>query len=76
MSIVDAAVEPAAFTAEARAIARTHHDNGATPEMYGWVGTALLATLRGSAPSAWSPEAERAWTAAYENLTRLVTAEP
>jgi hemoglobin-like flavoprotein len=42
-----------------------HESYGVTPEMYGWVGGSLLATLKDICGGAWTPALERAWTQAY-----------
>lgn len=73
-AIVDSIEDESAFAAEARAIARTHKDYGVRPEMYAWVGAALIQTLREAAGAEWSPEAERAWTEAYEALSKSLLA--
>ena len=73
-AIVDSIADDTAFLAEARVIARTHKDYGVRPEMYSWVGAALIQTLREAAGSEWSIEAERAWRESYETLAKTVLA--
>jgi hemoglobin-like flavoprotein len=49
-----------------------HADYGVTDEMYGWVGSSLLATLAEVAGDAWTPELERAWYDAYGAIAGLM----
>ena len=58
-------------------LARLGHDHrkyGVKAEHYPAVGSALLATLRRFAGPAWTPAAESAWAAAYEQAAQLMTA--
>ncbi|MCA9588462.1 MAG: flavohemoprotein [Myxococcales bacterium] len=73
-AIVDAIEEPERVVAEASAIAKTHAEYGVRDEMYGWVGDALVATLRDANGDDWSDEAERSWSAAYEALAAAIRA--
>ncbi|AKV04273.1 Putative hemeoglobin [Labilithrix luteola] len=54
------------------AIGSKHVDYGVTPEMYGWVGASLLATLAEIAGPAWTAEVEKAWTDAYGAISGLM----
>jgi hemoglobin-like flavoprotein len=74
VAIVDHVDDPAWITREFGELVRTHREYGVTPEMYPWVGEALIETLREACGDAWSPEAEREWTAAYAQLTAAVLA--
>jgi hemoglobin-like flavoprotein len=49
-----------------------HDEYGVTPEMYGWVGSSLLATLAEVAGKDWTPELETAWTDAYGAIVGLM----
>jgi hemoglobin-like flavoprotein len=49
-----------------------HAGYGVTDEMYGWVGSSLLATLAEVAGDAWTPELERAWSDAYGAIAGLM----
>lgn len=73
-AIVDAVIDPKLLEEEARAIAASHVHYGVTPEMYEWVGAALLAALRDSVGTDWTPEAERAWQGAYITITKMILA--
>lgn len=55
-----------------RALGAKHVAYGVTPEMYTWVGGALLATLAEAAGGAWNPELESAWTEAYGAIAGLM----
>jgi hemoglobin-like flavoprotein len=54
------------------AMGRRHKDYNVTPEMFGWVGESLLATLAEIAGPAWSPEIAQAWADAYGAITGLM----
>ena len=54
------------------AIGAKHVDYGVKPEMYGWVGEALLATLADVAGPDWSEDLAREWGAAYGAITSLM----
>ncbi|HEX5660375.1 MAG TPA: globin domain-containing protein [Polyangiales bacterium] len=56
------------------AMGKKHVDYGVTDEMYGWVGASLLAAIAEAAGSDWSPELERAWSAAYGAIAGLMQA--
>ncbi len=73
-AIVDAVVEPKILQQEAAAVRNTHGGYGVKPEMYDWVGDALIETLRESVGQDWSAEAERAWLEAYGAIKHLILA--
>lgn len=54
------------------ALGAKHLDYGVTPEMYDWVGDALLRTLAEAAGDAWSPDLKAAWAAAYGAISGLM----
>ncbi len=60
------------LTSTLHALGAKHIDYGVTPEMYDWVGDALLRTLAEVAGSAWSPELEAAWAEAYGAIAGLM----
>ena len=68
IALVDHLDEPAWLGRELAGLAASHSRYGVTPEMYPWVGEALVATLREACGESWSAEAERAWSAAYAAL--------
>lgn len=49
-----------------------HKGYGVTPEMYGWVGECLLATLAEISGGDWTPEVESAWKEAYGAIQALM----
>jgi hemoglobin-like flavoprotein len=53
-------------------LAAKHTSYGVKPEMYAWVGDALIATLREACAEEWSSEAEAAWSAAYDSLASAI----
>lgn len=58
------------------ALGAKHVGYGVTPEMYGWVGASLLATLAEVAGPAWTPELEGAWGEAYGAIASLMQSPP
>ncbi|MDX2090304.1 MAG: globin domain-containing protein [Kofleriaceae bacterium] len=73
-SLVDHIDDPTWLDRELATLAANHVSYGVTPEMYPWVGEALLATLREACGDAWTPEAERAWGEAWAAMTRALLA--
>lgn len=71
-AIVDHLDDPAWLDRELATLAANHETYGVTAPMYPWVGEALIATLREACGSAWTDEAERAWTDAYGSLVRAI----
>jgi hemoglobin-like flavoprotein len=59
---------------ELGALGRKHVDYGVTPEMYAWVGDALLRTLAEVAGDDWNPELHQAWGEAYGAIASLMQA--
>lgn len=49
-----------------------HVGYGVTPEMYGWVGESLIATLEDIAGDAWSTELADAWGDALNAISGLM----
>lgn len=49
-----------------------HVEYGVTSEMYGWVGDALMTTLREIAGDDWNTALEEAWTEAYGAIVGLM----
>ncbi|HEV8246601.1 MAG TPA: globin domain-containing protein [Polyangiaceae bacterium] len=54
------------------ALGARHVGYGVTNEMYSWVGSSLLSTLREVAGDDWTPELENAWGAAYWAIADLM----
>ena len=59
----------------ASALAKKHVTYGVKAEDYGIVGSALLWTLEQGLGAAWTPDAAKAWAAAYTTLSGYMIAE-
>ena len=68
-AIVDHLEDPKWLGRELSTLAANHESYGVRPEMYAWVGEALIATLREACADIWTDETERAWTEAYASIT-------
>ncbi len=75
-AIIDNIENPSWMQETLLAIARSHHDYGATPAMYTQVGAALLDTLRESCGDGWSEAAEAAWNQAYRSIADAILSVP
>ncbi len=51
-----------------------HEEYGVTPEMYEWVGDALIDTLAHISGTVWDDELERSWREAYAILMNVMLA--
>ena len=71
-ALVDHLDDPQWLGRELATLAANHESYGVTPEMYPWVGAALIETLAEACGDAWSAEAERAWTEAYASLMTAI----
>ena len=72
VSLVDHIEDRTWLDRELGTLAQNHARYGVTPEMYPWVGDALIETLREACGDAWSDAAERAWSEAYASLQRAI----
>jgi hemoglobin-like flavoprotein len=72
VALIDHVDDPDWLDRELGTLAQNHARYGVTPEMYPWVGDALIETLREACGDAWSAEAERAWSDAYGSLMRAI----
>jgi hemoglobin-like flavoprotein len=72
VAVVDHVEDAAWLQEQLFAMGRRHKDYNVTPEMFGWVGESLLATLAEIAGPAWSPEIAQAWADAYGAITGLM----
>src|SRR5262245_32910976 len=66
--IVDHFEDPEWLARELREVALSHAHYGVKPEMYAWVGQALIDTVREACGESWSEAAERAWREAYQRI--------
>ncbi len=72
VAIVDHIEDPQWIEREAVALGSSHTGYGVRPEMYPWVGDALIATVAEACGEHWSAAAEQAWRSAYEQLSRAI----
>ena len=70
--IVDHVEDPEWLARELRAVAESHVKYGVRPDMYAWIGEALIETLRDACDSDWSEAAEKAWRDAYARIVRAI----
>lgn len=71
-AIVDHLDDPHWLGRELGNLAANHESYGVKPEMYAWVGDALIATLREACADVWTDDTERAWSDAYASITRSI----
>ena len=65
LSLVDAADDPSAFLARARALGLRHQRRGVHAGDYAFVGEALMAATAAVVGDGWTGEAEAAWRRMY-----------
>jgi nitric oxide dioxygenase len=70
--IVDHFEDPDWLARELREVALTHQKYGVRPEMYAWVGDALIDTVREACGAEWSDVSERAWREAYDRIVSSI----
>ena len=74
VAIVDHIEDQAWIEREAAALGASHAGYGVKPEMYAWVGDALIATVAEACGAQWSDAAGRAWRTAYDQLASAIVA--
>lgn len=72
--IVDHLDQTDELTAGAEALAVRHLGYGVTPDQYGTVGSALIATLQASLGENFSKDDEAAWVRVYTGLSEIMIA--
>lgn len=72
IAVLEHLEDAAWFGENLRALGEKHAEYGVTPEMYGWVGESLIATLREVCGDRWSQELERVWSAAYAAIAETM----
>lgn len=72
VAVMDHLEDAAWLTGTLKQLGAKHVGYGVTPEMYGWVGDSLLATLSEVAGKDWTPELAAAWTEAYGAIAGLM----
>jgi hemoglobin-like flavoprotein len=60
------------LTSTLSGLGQKHEGYGVTPEMYNWVGEALLVTIAKVAGNDWNKELETAWTDAYSAIVSMM----
>lgn len=71
-AVVDHLEDASWLTETLHGMGAKHVDYQVTPEMYEWVGDALLATLAEIAGAGWTPDLAAAWTEAYGAISGLM----
>jgi nitric oxide dioxygenase len=72
--IVDHVEDPDWLARELKNVAGSHEKYGVRPEMYAWIGDALIETLRDACGAHWSDSTERAWRDAYAKIVESIFA--
>lgn len=70
--IVDHVEDADWLARELKTVAESHMRYGVRPEMYEWVGEALIDTLAEACGAEWSEAADRAWRSAYAAIVRSI----
>jgi hemoglobin-like flavoprotein len=73
---IDHLEDEAWLVRELAPLGRGHLEYGVTPEMYEWVGEALIAAIAEVCDEQWSPAHEQAWSRAYARIARVMLGEP
>ncbi|MFZ5439289.1 MAG: globin domain-containing protein [Myxococcota bacterium] len=69
---IDALDAPERLRTELAGIAATHRSYGVTPEMYGWVGDALVDAVDECAGGRMTPSQRQALVTAWAAMTKLI----
>src|SRR5262245_27282034 len=72
VAVIDHLEDAPWLTQTLRGLGARHVNYGVTDEMYSWVGTTLLATLREVAGDDWTIELESAWSEAFWAIANLM----
>lgn len=72
VAVVEHLEDGAWLTQTLGALGAKHVDYGVTPEMYGWVGDALLTTFAEIAAGDWTAPMAENWTEAYGVIVKLM----
>lgn len=72
VAVLDRLEDAPWLTSTLTGLGQKHVSYGVTPEMYGWVGASLLATLAEAAGDDWTPALESAWGEAYGAIAGLM----
>jgi hemoglobin-like flavoprotein len=74
VAVIDHLEDASWLSSNLAALGAKHIDYGVTPEMFGAVGEALLATLAEILGDDWTPKVCAAWEAAYAAICELMLA--
>ncbi len=72
VSVIENLENPEWLTTNLKAMGTKHLDYGVTPEMFDWVGDALLTALSEVLDSDWTNDVRDAWVAAYGAIRDLM----
>lgn len=75
MAVVDHFEDRPWLADKLRPLGAQHVEYGVTPEMYGWVGDALIAALAEVSAGEWTDAHADAWSAAYAVIVELMCPE-
>ena len=73
-AVIDHLEDASWLTEQLAALGAKHVGYGVRPEMYDWVGDALLTSLAAAAGADWSDELRAQWTEAYGAIVSLMRA--
>jgi hemoglobin-like flavoprotein len=57
-----------------RSLGRGHVEYGVTPEMYDWMGEAMIEAVAERCGADWTPAHDRAWRAGYARIVEVMRA--
>jgi hemoglobin-like flavoprotein len=72
MAVLDHIEEPQWLGDRLSALGEQHLRYGVTPEMYDWVGDALIAAIAEATADVWSPRHQAEWTSAYQLMVAFM----
>lgn len=72
VSVIENLENASWLTSNLKAMGVKHVDYGVTPEMFDWVGDALLTTLSEILGQDWTKDVQEAWVAAYGAIRDLM----
>lgn len=72
MAVLDHLEEPRWLRDRLAPLGEHHLRYGVTPEMYDWVGDALIAAIAEATADVWSPRHQAEWASAYQLMVALM----
>lgn len=77
MAVLDHLEDPAWLAERLSLLGEQHVRYGVTPEMYEWVGEALITSMAEATQDEWSPRHQQQWSLAYQAIVAcMCPAEP